>query len=87
MLKKLSPKIKNGTDMKIKQLDQILINNSLKEDSIDIPDCFGEFNKKNKLCSQYCGVAIKCCVLHNKTPKVDIMEQLLTHNHYAVKLH
>ncbi len=71
--------------MKIKQIKQI-INNSLKIDSIDTADCFGEFNQKNKLCSQHCSVAIKCCVRHNKNPKIDIMEQLLTHNHYAIKL-
>ncbi len=78
--------MENGINMKIKQFDQITINKSLKTDSIDTPDCFGEFNKKNKLCSQYCCVAIKCCVMHNKHPKIDIMEQLLTHNHYAIKL-
>ena len=72
--------------MKIKQFDQIIINKSLKQDSIDTPDCFGEFKKKDKLCSQYCYVAIKCCVLHSKNPKIDIMEQLLTNNHYAIKL-
>ncbi|MBU8848272.1 MAG: hypothetical protein KOO65_01630 [Desulfobacterales bacterium] len=72
--------------MEIKQLDQIIINNSIKKDSIDIPDCFGEFNKKNKLCSKYCSIAIRCCVLHNKNPKIDILEKLLIHNHYAIKL-
>ena len=72
--------------MEIKQLDQIIINDSVKMDSIDTPDCFGEFNKKSKLCSQYCCIAIKCCVMHTKNPKIDIMEQILTNNHYAVKL-
>jgi len=74
-------------NMEIKQLDQILINYSLKKDSIDIPDCFGDFNKKNKLCSKYCSISIKCCILHNKNPKIDILEKLLIQNHYAIKLH
>ncbi|WP_300464223.1 hypothetical protein [Desulfobacula sp.] len=73
--------------MEIKQLDQILINDSIKKDSIDIPDCFGEYNKKNKLCLNYCSVCIRCCVLHNKNPKIDILEKLLIHNHYATKPH
>ncbi|MCK5837159.1 MAG: hypothetical protein KAH09_07830 [Desulfobacula sp.] len=73
--------------MEIKQLDQILINDTIKRDSIDIPDCFGEFNKKNKICSHYCSVCIQCCVLHNKNPKIDILEKLLIHNHYATKPH
>lgn len=73
--------------MEIKPLDQILVTSSIKMDSIDIPDCFGEFNKKSRLCIKYCSMSIKCCVLHNKNPKIDILERLLIHNHYAVKLH
>lgn len=73
--------------MEIKQLDQIFVNKSLKKDSIDIPDCYGEFNKKNKLCSTYCSISIKCCILQNKHPKIDILEKLLIHNQYAIKLH
>jgi hypothetical protein len=73
--------------MEIKQLDQIFPNHMPKKDSIDIPDCFGEFNKTNKLCSTYCTISIKCCILHNKLPKIDILEKLLIHNQYAVKLH
>jgi hypothetical protein len=73
--------------MEIKQLEQIFINKSIKKDSIDIPDCYGEFNKKNRLCFKYCSISIKCCVLQNKSPKIDILEKLLIHNQYAVKLH
>ena len=73
-------------NMEIKQLDQIFINPSPKKDSIDIPDCYGDFNKKNKLCSKYCSISIRCCVLYNRTPKIDILEKLLIHNQYAVKL-
>jgi len=72
--------------MVIKKLDQILINNSFKEDTIDTPDCFGEFNKTSKLCSKYCSISIKCCIMHHKSPKLDILEKLLTHNQYAIKL-
>ena len=73
--------------MEIKQLDEILITKPIKKDSVDIPDCFGEFNKKNKLCSTYCAISIRCCVLQNKHPKIDILEKLLIHNQYAIKLH
>ena len=73
--------------MEIKQMGSIQINNSVKKDSIDVPDCFGEFNPKNKLCSTYCSLSIKCCVLHTKNPKIDILEKLLVHNQYAIKLH
>jgi len=70
----------------IKQLDQIMINTYVKEDSIDVPDCFGDFNKKTKLCSRYCSISIRCCILQNKSPKIDILEKLLIHNQYAIKL-
>jgi hypothetical protein len=72
--------------MEIKQLDKILDNNSIKKDSLDIPDCFGEFNKNNKLCSNYCSISIRCCIMQHKNPKIDILEKLLIHNQYAIKL-
>jgi len=72
--------------MEIKQLGHILNDNLIKRDSLDIPDCFGEFNKKNRLCSKYCSISIRCCIMHNKIPKIDILEKLLIHNQYAIKL-
>lgn len=73
--------------MEIKQLSQILVENTVRKDSIDIPDCFGEYNKKNKLCSNYCSISIRCCVMRARNPKIDILEKLLLHNNYAVKPH
>ena len=72
--------------MEIKSSEPIMINQSVKKDSLDIPDCYGEFNKDNKLCAQYCSISIKCCVLYGKSPKIDILEKLLIHNQYAIKL-
>lgn len=72
--------------MEIKKLEQIIITTSAKQDSIDMPDCFGEFNKKNKLCANYCSISIRCCVMRGRNPKIDILEKLLIHNHYAIKM-
>jgi hypothetical protein len=72
--------------MEIKKLDQIIVTPSIKKDSIDMPDCFGEFNKKNKLCNTYCSISIRCCVMRSRNPKIDILEKLLIHNHYAFKM-
>ena len=72
--------------MEIKNLDQILVTGSIKRDSLDIPDCFGEYSKSNKLCSSYCSISIRCCILQHKSPKIDILEKLLIHNQYAIKL-
>ena len=57
----------------------------IKSDSMDIPDCFGEYDKENKLCVKYCALSIKCCVMQTRHPKVDILEKLLIHNDYSVK--
>ena len=72
--------------MEIKQLDELLEEHLMKKDSVYIPDCFGDFNKKNKLCSTYCSLSIKCCVLHQKNPRIGLLERLLNTNQYAVKL-
>lgn len=73
--------------MELKQIDPIVLNQSPKKDSVDFPDCYGEYNKENKLCAEYCAISIKCCILFGKQPKIDILEKLLINNHYAVKLH
>ncbi|MCP4718255.1 MAG: hypothetical protein GY860_02255 [Desulfobacteraceae bacterium] len=73
--------------MEIKQLSRIPTINAVKKDSLDMPDCFGEYNKKNKLCSTYCSISIRCCVMRANNPKIDILDKLLLHNDYAVKPH
>ncbi len=56
-----------------------------RQDSMDIPECFGEFSKNNKLCFTYCAMSIRCCLMRSRHPKTDILERLLIPNHYAVK--
>ncbi len=58
-----------------------------KQDAMDIPECFGEFSKHNKLCFTYCAMSIQCCLMRSRHPKTDIFERMLIHNHYAVKPH
>lgn len=70
--------------MEIK-LDQVLTDVRVKRDSIDTPDCFGEYDKENRLCYRYCAISIKCCVMQSLHPKVDILEKLLIYNDYSVK--
>ncbi len=73
--------------MEYNELDTVLMNRSPKLDSTDTPDCFGDYNSDNRLCKEHCAISIKCCVHQAKHPKVDILEKLLIHNHYAVKPH
>lgn len=72
--------------MRSQTLEKIDTEDQIKPDSMDMPECFGEFNLKSRICSRYCALSIKCCIMHARNPKMDLMEQLLNHNHYAIKL-
>ena len=71
--------------MEIKYSDQDHVTDFFIDDTIDTPDCFGQFNKKRKICFGNCPIAIKCCVLKNKAPKGDLLEKLLIQNYYPIK--
>lgn len=58
-----------------------------KQDSLDTPECFGEFSKTNRLCLTYCAVSITCCLIRSTHPKTGLLEKLLIHNQYAPKPH
>ena len=58
-----------------------------KTDSLDTPECFGEFTKTNRMCHTYCAVSIQCCLMHSIHPKIGLFEKLLIHNEYAPKPH
>jgi len=58
-----------------------------KTDSMDTPECFGEFTKTNRMCHTYCAVSIRCCLMHSIHPKIGLFEKLLIHNEYAPKPH
>ena len=73
--------------MEIKFKNNIFAKHSARKDSLDTPECFGEYDKHSKLCATYCGLSIKCCVVQARNPKIDILEKLLIHNQYAIKLH
>lgn len=70
----------------IKEMTDTVDADKYKVDSIDTPDCFGEYSKKNRLCNHYCAVALTCCIYKGKNPKLDVIERLLIQNQYAVKL-
>ncbi|EIM63702.1 hypothetical protein [Desulfobacter postgatei] len=66
-------------------LDRLIGKANITEDSMDIPDCFGEFDKNSRLCFDYCAISIKCCIMQFRHPKIDILEKLLIYNDYAAK--
>jgi|APSaa5957512622_1039677.scaffolds.fasta_scaffold93325_2 hypothetical protein len=59
----------------------------IQNDTIDIPDCYGAFTIDSRLCTKYCSLSIRCCLMRNRYPEMDIMDRLLRYNHPAVKIH
>ena len=60
---------------------------TMQNDTIDIPECYGSFTTDNYLCTKYCALSIRCCLMHNRYPEVDILERMLIYNHPAIKIH
>lgn len=69
-----------------KQINNIKINiTKTLNDTSDIPDCFGEFDKSDKVCSKHCSVSIKCITEKMNNPKIDILDRLLDLEYYQLK--
>ena len=67
------------------RLDRLQDEEDIKEDSLDIPDCFGEFDKHSRVCFDFCAISIKCAVMQTRHPKIDILEKLLDYNDLFIK--
>ncbi|MFO7751293.1 MAG: hypothetical protein R6V54_14485 [Desulfobacteraceae bacterium] len=64
--------------MKFEPMDHKLNREStLKADAMDDLDCFGEFDKHDRICSRHCGVSIRCAIETNENPKVDILDHIM----------
>ncbi len=59
----------------------------IKYDSIDIPECFGSFSKREKVCRGYCGLAMKCCVLKGFHPGAELLDMILNQPEPSDKFH
>ncbi len=70
--------------MNKKQVKNIYIPAYL-DDSLDIPDCFGEFDKTDKVCFEHCTVSLKCITEKNFNPKIDILDRLINLEYYQIK--
>ena len=57
------------------------------DDSLDTPDCFGEFEKDDKICSNHCAVTLNCIAEKINNPKIDILDRLINLEQYQIKPH
>ena len=73
--------------MELKQIKQNIAHEFLQDDSNDELDCFGEFNKYNKVCTKYCSTSIKCVIEKSQNPKIDILEHILNLNFFPARMH
>jgi len=72
--------------MKFEPIDQTVQDISLREDSKDNLDCFGEFSKTDKICTNYCSFSIRCAVELSQNPRIDILDHLLTLDFFPAKI-
>jgi hypothetical protein len=91
IIKFLSIKPENGVTVKknkkTKKQSQNTPEDGIQDDTVDIPDCYGSFTIESQLCAKYCALSIRCCLMHNRYPEVDILDRLLRYNHPAIKIH
>jgi len=70
--------------MDTKQIKNIFSRSS-RDDSLDMPDCFGEFDKSDKICSHHCSTSLRCIAEQISNPKVDILDKLINLEYYPLK--
>ncbi len=68
------------------EIEQIIQNRVLKEDSEDELECFGEFSRTDIICTKYCSASIRCAIERNRNPKFDLLEHLLNLNAFPAKM-
>ncbi len=68
------------------EIERIIPDQFLREDSEDELACFGEFSNKDIICTEYCSASIRCAIEHNQNPKTDIFEHLLNLNFFPAKI-
>jgi len=72
-------------NLKIDQIHPKDKKHGLREDVIDELDCFGEFDKNDRICTKYCGVSIRCAIERTQNPKVDILDHILEMDFYILQ--
>ena len=55
-------------------------------DSIDDLECFGEFSRNDKVCTNYCSCSIQCAIEQNQNPGIDFFDQILNLNFYPARI-
>ncbi len=48
-------------------------------------DCFGDFDKKELLCTKYCAIRLRCAVEQNYNMRIEILEDLMASEGSNVK--
>lgn len=82
----MSKTINSGMgNLKIDQIHHKDKKHGLREDVIDELDCFGEFDKNDRICTKYCGVSIRCAIERTENPKMDILDHIMEMDCYTLQ--
>ncbi len=49
-------------------------------------DCFGDFNKSNRLCTQYCILRLRCAIEQEQNLRSALLEELIASENATGKL-
>lgn len=49
-------------------------------------DCFGDYSKNNKLCTEHCAIKLRCAIEQNNNIRIEILEELMASEESQAKL-
>ena len=57
----------------------------LRTDSVDDLECFGEFSRSDKVCTNYCSCSIQCAIEQSQNPGVDYLDHIMNLQFYPAR--
>ena len=49
-------------------------------------ECFGEFNKADRICKSLCALRIRCMIERDQNVRMEILEELVSFDGIAIKI-
>lgn len=51
----------------------------------DYVGCFGNFNRKNKICRKYCALNLRCAIENEQNVRMELLEDLVATEGFFLK--
>lgn len=52
----------------------------------DYLDCLGNFNIQDPLCKTFCALSLRCAIDRDKNTRLELLEDLMSHNGVFIKM-